>query len=198
MDNYTETPNVIKPVAVVEKLPIDKRQIDYLRKLKAKLENGINVKILPKTKALMKDLFGLDADEIKIKKNPSPLDAEETPVVEKPVEKPVVEKPVVEKPADPLTSVKPNVDDVINKIVELVLELRPPEKQKEFVVIHKHYYYKPEEEEDDDADEEEEDDDVDIDEEIEDGIKEANILFNQKPTDPRDELRRKVSQILFV
>ena len=197
MDNYTETPNVIKPVAVVEKLPIDKRQIDYLRKLKVKLENGVNVKILPKTKSLMKDLFGLDADEIKIKKNPSPLDEEETPVVEKPVE-----KPVVEKPADPLTSVKPNVDDVINKIVELVLELRPPEKQKEFVVIHKHYYYKPEKEEEEDADEEEEDDDVDIDEEIEDGIKEANDLFNQKPlvkpSDPRDELRRKVSQILFV
>lgn len=197
MDNYTETPNVIKPVAVVEKLPIDKRQIDYLRKLKVKLENGVNVKILPKTKSLMKDLFGLDADEIKIKKNPSPLDEEETHVVEKPVE-----KPVVEKPTDPLTSVKPNVDDVINKIVELVLELRPPEKQKEFVVIHKHYYYKPEKEEEDDADEEEEDDDVDIDEEIEDGIKEANALFNQKPlvkpTDPRDELRRKVSQLLFV
>ena len=197
MDNYTETPNVIKPVAVVEKLPIDKRQIDYLRKLKVKLENGVNVKILPKTKSLMKDLFGLDADEIKIKKNPSPLDEEETSVVEKPVE-----KPVVEKPADPLTSVKPNVDDVINKIVELVLELRPPEKQKEFVVIHKHYYYKPEKEEEEDNDEEEEDDDVDIDEEIEDGIKEANALFNQKPlvkpSDPRDELRRKVSQILFV
>lgn len=196
MDNYTETPNVIKSVAVVEKLPIDKRQIDYLRKLKVKLENGVNVKILPKTKSLMKDLFGLDPDEIKIKKNPSPLDEEETPVVEKPVE-----KPVVEKPTDPLPSVKPNVDDVINKIVELVLELRPPEKQKEFVVIHKHYYYKPEEEED--ADEEDDDADADIDEEIEDGIKEANVLFNQKtlvkPTDdPRDELRRKVSQILFV
>jgi hypothetical protein len=206
MDYYNETPIVKKPDTkiLIDKLPIDKRQIDYLRKLKVKLENGVNVKILPKTKKLFKELFGLDTDEFKIKKNPSPLekplDNEEDELENEEV-KPVksVVKPVEEE-------VKPsNVDDVINKIVELVLELRPDEKQqKEFVIIHKHYYFKPEKEIYDPEDEDEEENyDTEADENIDEAIEEANNAIKAdelryKTPNVRDQLRQQISKLVFV
>jgi alpha-glucosidase (family GH31 glycosyl hydrolase) len=65
-NDFLQKPKTEKPI-------IDKRQIDYLKKLKAKLESGVNVRIIPKTKQALKDLFGIDADAFKIKKNKSPL-----------------------------------------------------------------------------------------------------------------------------
>lgn len=61
---------------------LDKRQLDYLKKLKSKIESGVNVRIIPKTKQALKELFGLDTDLIKInpkdmprvKRNSNPLD----------------------------------------------------------------------------------------------------------------------------
>ena len=136
--NYYEKSKETEPIVktVVDKLPIDKRQIDYLRKLKIKLENGVNVKILPKTKLLMKGLFGLNTDEIKIKKNTSPIhDMEDIE------DKPTVVNPIVEKPNDIQLD---GSEEVLKKIIDGLIkknDVLKKGKPIEIQVIHKHYYY---------------------------------------------------------
>lgn len=192
MDDYDyEKPKDSIVKTVIDKLPIDKRQIDYLRKLKVKLENGVNVKILPKTKLLMKELFGLNTDEIKIKKNSNPLDdtndvedIEEKTMVVNPISKPTDVKPVELDGSEEV--LKKIIDDLIKKN-DVLKKGKPIEIQ----VIHKHYYYnKPdikveeekveEDDEDEDLDDEEDlEDDEEVDEEVKPKNKKPDMNFTK-------------------
>lgn len=153
-----------------QKLNLDKRQVAYLFNLKKKLEDGVNVRIIPKTRQALKQLFGLDADVYKInptdnlrfKKNKNPLEKEvgelneddgspimsdkpnETPIPNiKPNETPSI-KPTI-NPTDMLriNSKKSDENDLLNKLVEEYVKSKNEidTKPKEIIVIHKHYYY---------------------------------------------------------
>ena len=178
--NYYEKSKETEPIVktVVDKLPIDKRQIDYLRKLKIKLEKGVNVKILPKTKLLIKGLFGLNTDEIKIKKNTSPIhDMEDIE------DKPTVVNPIVEKPNDIQLD---GSEEVLKKIIDDLIkknDVLKKGKPIEIQVIHKHYYYnKPAIKEVEDEDIEDiEDENIEDDEDTE--IEEEEITSKNKKHD---------------
>ena len=104
------------------------------------------------------------------------------------------------KEQKPSEAVKPNIDDIINKIVEMVLELKPketqPQQPREFVIIHKHYHYKPEADLEDEVEDEDEDEDE---ENLEDAIEEANNLIKQSQVpDLRSQIKRELSRIVFL
>lgn len=189
MDYYSEEPIIKKPEpkVVIDKFPIDKRQIDYLRKLKAKLEDGVNVKILPKTKMLFKELFGLDTDSLKVKSNKNPLEDEDVLDLPKPIEELPKPSPETLVRKDNPTQVSKPDEQLINAIVERLLavrskpspelrtEAKPSTEPMTFTIIHRHYHYRDDEEEDIDP---VEDDDEDLDQAIE----EANKLIKEEPT----------------
>jgi hypothetical protein len=173
-DDFLQKPKETK-ISVKEN-SIDKRQLDYLKKLKTKLESGVNVRIIPKTKQALKDLFGIDADRFKIKKNSSPFnskvsnveDEEVTDDVEADAESSIT--PSINNNTKLLPSEKINNDDklLLNKLIDEYLFknidlIKDAQKPKEVVVIHKHYHYnapnveKVEEDEEGDEEGDEED-----------------------------------------
>lgn len=181
---------------------LDKRQLDYLKKLKSKIESGVNVRIIPKTKQALKELFGLDTDLIKvnpkdmprIKRNSNPLDEDEDIPLVKPVKNDMLSIKTenalgVSHDDEETKFLNKIISDYLMKNVKLI---KPDEEPKEVVVIHKHYHYnipdlkkdeKPVDEETDDADDEAEDDEEEDEEEDDEELTPVEEVVKSKFSD---------------
>jgi hypothetical protein len=201
VDEFLEKPKSTKN----DKPVIDKRQIDYLKKLKTKLESGVNVRIIPKTKQALKDLFGIDADSFKInpedklrfKKNTTPFiktsnSDEEYHEEYKGELEDLPDTPIKEGVILPKRNVTDDDKELLNKLISDYLFknmnlINAENNKKEVVVIHKHYHYnapndkkvveetKDEDEEVEDEDEDEDDEDEDVDEDVKEVVDKSKI-----------------------